>query len=266
MRTREVFLNEEIPYLIAFDVGQVFRNGDDGSEDGHESGDEGDLGRPRERRPQGVARRVVHAEVQQKAADGGDRQAGQNRVLLGPDRRDAVDAAEQQSHRIQSEQQRGELGVDDDGADYSGSEYDDPRESLRHFSARHRQEGLVHFVDVLIEDLVDADDEGVAQEERHHPETGPGQVGDPLRVRQRSRRIDQGPGYARDRSEYRPADRVRARELVHGLQSRPDRPGLDLFLRFGQGLGIEVAFDGQEQRRGRRRRRRRRRRRLFSSV
>mmetsp|Transcript_23476 Transcript_23476/g.32517 ORF Transcript_23476/g.32517 Transcript_23476/m.32517 type:complete len:289 (-) Transcript_23476:224-1090(-) len=150
--------------LVPRDVRQVLGDGDHHRKDRHEPGKEDHRGVPPEGDAQGLLDGVVHAEVEQEAADAGDGQAGQQRVALELEGRHAVQAADQQAKGVEPQDHRPKAPGDDEGAQGGGARHHGPGRALAQLPRRDRQEGLVHLVDVHVVDLVDAHDVRVPHE------------------------------------------------------------------------------------------------------
>ena len=162
----------DVELLIALDVRQILRDGDDHREDSHEACDEQDGRRPREGQPERRRGGVMHPEVEQKSAHRGDDHKRRQRRALEAERRHAVDGAEEQTEAVQLRDERSEIRGDDARAGDGEGDARRPRQRHGEFAGGDGEKGLVHLVDVDVVDLVDADDVAVAAEEGNKAEDG----------------------------------------------------------------------------------------------
>mmetsp|Transcript_30654 Transcript_30654/g.74031 ORF Transcript_30654/g.74031 Transcript_30654/m.74031 type:complete len:384 (-) Transcript_30654:136-1287(-) len=223
---------------IPLHVRQILRHGDDGGERRHEPRDEGYLGTPSEGGADGVLDGVVHPEVEEEAADGGDGQTGGEGVPFGADGGDGVDGAEGPAKHVELEEEEGEEVVHDRRSDNAAQSHRNPRRLPAHLPASHGQEGLVQLIDIGIEYLINPHDERIPQQQRDHPDHRAGEHVPPIGIRQCAGGVDQCAGGPGDGGEDRSADGVRTGEFVEGAEA-----GLEGAL--GAGLdGVDGILDG----------------------
>ena len=150
--------------FVALDVCQVLADGDADGEHGDEGGDEHDGRGPHEGQTDRRGRRVVHAKVEQDAADDGDDDERRPRAALQPHRGHGVERTEEKAEGVETGDEWLEVGGDDGAAEEREECADCNRGSRAELAGNEGQVRLVHLVDFDVVQLVDADDVAVAEE------------------------------------------------------------------------------------------------------
>ena len=103
--------------LVTLDVRQVLADGDADGEHGDECGDEHDGRGPHERQTDRRGRRVVHAKVEQHAADDRDDYESGPRRALQPHGGHGVEGTEEETEGVEAGDERLEVHGDDAAAE-----------------------------------------------------------------------------------------------------------------------------------------------------
>jgi hypothetical protein len=89
-------------HLVAFNIGQILGNGNDGRKERHEASHKGHFGRPYKGCSNGILDSIIDPKVQQESSHSGNGESSQNGVLLGPNGWHGIDETQEQAERIET--------------------------------------------------------------------------------------------------------------------------------------------------------------------